>query len=720
MAERPETPSEVDDEDAKFWLAEIEAAKLRHKGWYKAAEQAEKRYKARCDGEEGGTFGRLNILWANVETQKAAIDDDFGNPQVSRVNASGQDHLARHISTVLEQTIDAAVKEDGDNHEIACAVHDIFLPGRGQVWLELEEVSSDEQGAVAWASAPLKRLKYIDYLEGPGNSFKDLPWVARGHLFSLDDLVRQFGLDKEKAKAIPRNWSLPLPKEMENKSEADKEPFKRARVWEIWARLPEKRRVYVAEGHDAALAVTPDPFRLKRFFPCPRPILANGDESWQTPITDYSRYEDQALELDRICNRIYVLTETLRRRGVADKQFPELKELETCGDNVLIMVDKLKLDAKGGLRNAVEWEDLTANIAVLQQLHEQRASLITTIYELSGISDLARGQTDPNETLGAQKLKKTFGSSRFSMREEAARRFAAEAYALKGEVIAEHFPRDQIQEMSGVPLPTEQERKEARQALQALQQAAQQGGQSPEIDPYDLAELQGKAQAQCTWEKTERILRSDRRRCYMVDIETDQTAYMDEEADKKSRVDFMNITNQLMQTFGPMIQANPANGEVFKQIMLFVISSFKAGRSMEDKLERAIDNAIAMAAQSQGQQQQDPKAAADAQVAQSRVQVAQIQQQTAQINLQRAQIEAQGKGADLGVKAQETQLKAIEGQQKVQAAHDTNQAKQVGHAIDMQNRFEQLQFERTQRATAREEILKDNHAKSQTPKGNAK
>jgi hypothetical protein len=714
--DNPETQSEV-GASARFWLSEIEAAKERACDWYEKAEEAEDRYR---DDQER-PFGSLNIFWANVEVQRAAIGEDFGKPQVTRVNAPENDGgLSRHIANVWERSVAAAVRDTNDNHDIALAVNDVFIPGKGQVWLELEVISKGEDGKPTWVSAPLVRVPYKDYLEGPATRWGDTPWVARGHLFTRDELISQCKISEEEADKVPLNVQLPFENRKSDKADRTtrgREQFKRARVWEIWTRYPEKARLYVAEGHDEVLCWDADPFRLKGFFPCPRPMLANGDEGWQAPLTDYSRYEDQAKELDRLSERIFVLTETLKRRGVYDKQFAELQDLAKSGDNVLVAVENfgqlLKAGGGNGLAGVVLWEDLTPTITVLRELHVQRNELVKLIYELSGISDLARGHTDPDETLGAQRLKQSFGSSRFRKREKESRRFAAEAYAIKAEIIAELFPREQLQEMCGIKLPLQKEIDEAQAQLQQImqfqQQAKQAGMQVPPPNQEQVAYLMQLAQTRFSWEKTAQVLQSDYRRCYHVECETDQTNFIDEEADKQARTQFFTTAMQTLQQIGPMIQGNPKNGEIFKQMMMFVISSFRAGRGLEEGLERAVDEAIQLASQQQGQQQPDPKAAAEAQAAQFKLQTAQIGLQKAQLDLQAAQVST---GANAQVEAQKAQLsaqqaaiKVFEAQGKAKATQDTNQAKAVGHQIDMQNKAEQLEFERARRATAEEVVL---------------
>jgi hypothetical protein len=445
-------------------------------------------------------------------------------------------------------------------------------------------------------------------------------------------------------------------------------------------------------------------------------------------MTDYSRYEDQAKELDEISARIFVHTANLRRRGIHDKKFKEIADLAEAADNVTLAVDNwVELQSKGGLMKVIEWEDLQPTITVLAELHKQRAELIQLIYELSGISDLARGQTDPNETLGAQKLKQTFGSSRFQRREAEARRFAAEAFGIKGEIVAEHFPREQLAEMTGVMLPTQKEIDDAKAQLQRIQQAYQQAqaeaqqaaqtgqpapAQLPPPDPEQLRSLTVIAQAPFSWERIAKVLRSDYRRCYAVEVETDQSNFVDEEADKTARIQFLGIFNQLMQQFGPMIQGNPANGEFFKKIIMFVLGAFHLGRAVEEEIEHIIDNAVQQASQQQGQQQPDAKA----QVAQINLQIAQTKLQHEQVKMQGAMqasgADAQQKVQEQQFKVQEAQLNAQEAQAKVQTQTMANEAKRQGHLVDLQNKSENLAFERATRADAREALL---HGPTQAP-----
>ena len=132
------------------------------------------------------------------------------------------------------------------------------------------------------------------------------------------------------------------------------------------------------------------------------------------PVPDYCEYEDQAQELDNLTQRIYLLVKACKAVGVFNAEFKELGRLFTEGvDNKLFPVTAwAAMSEKGGLKGAIDMMDTSAIIKTLQQLYQSREVVKQSIYEISGISDILRGSTNANETLGAQQLKANFGSLR--------------------------------------------------------------------------------------------------------------------------------------------------------------------------------------------------------------------------------------------------------------------------------------------------------------------
>src|SRR5690606_111717 len=97
--------------------------------------------------------------------------------------------------------------------------------------------------------------------------------------------------------------------------------------------------------------------------------------------------------------------------------------------------------------------------------------------------------------------------------------FVRDCFRLKAEIIAEHFTREKLSEMTGIDLPMQAEIDQARQQLQMFAQAAQQpqqpqlpppgaqgmapqlpAPQMPQPDPETLKELQSIAKS-VSWEE---------------------------------------------------------------------------------------------------------------------------------------------------------------------------------------------------------------------------
>jgi hypothetical protein len=90
----------------------------------------------------------------------------------------------------------------------------------------------------------------------------------------------------------------------------------------------------VVEGyHEFVREPESDPLRLENFFPWPKPLWSVMANDTLKPTPEYTLYQDQALELDDLTQRIDVLTSALRRRGVYDAQFKEMLTMLTGKDD---------------------------------------------------------------------------------------------------------------------------------------------------------------------------------------------------------------------------------------------------------------------------------------------------------------------------------------------------------------------------------------------------
>lgn len=626
---------------ASFWHKHVEGAKEREKDWRKKAEDVEHRYLDERQRYTGGRDyeRRVNILWSTTETLKSALFAQLGQPDVRRqFPMPGRANMvARTAAVIMERSLVACNNRYDPEGEIEAAISDYLIAGRGQCWLEYEADVSDDDRVIE-QRARIVYVNWPDFLHGNGKCWSNIRWVGRRHYYTKQDLKRDW---PEDADDIPLNYDIDDGKSREKPDE----DFKRAIVYEIWDRQ-KKQRIYIAEGFDHELERQDDPYQLENFFPCPEPLYAVRTTGDLVPTPEFTQWEDQATELDRIHTRIWRLIEQLKYCGVYDGSNEDddtLKNLGKLQDGEFIPhANFAELIKAGGLAQIFQVRELQPIATAIQHLTARADRLIEFIYELTGISDIARGSTDPRETAKAQEKKAQFGAQRLDKRRREIDRFIGDLYRMKAEVIAEHFTRERLEQMSGVKIPFQAEIEQAEQTLQrvqqvmqqrqqqqqAAQQAQQQGGQQQpgqamqgaqgaqqmpqqrpqpvDVTPLVLMDREQLEDAKRTteapsWEEVRAILRSDDRRNYNVQVETDISALGDQEQEKQSRLEFTKVIADLMERAVPAAQGNPAMGELMKETVLFVARSYKVGRTLEETLEDAFDKLQQQPAQGEDQ-----------------------------------------------------------------------------------------------------------------------
>lgn len=632
---------------AAFWFKQLDAADKREEAWRKQGTEVQCRYlddrKGYLDGEVYER--RVNILWSNTELQKGSLFANLGNPDVRRAFPKpGRDNkIARTCGLVLERALTACNNRYSPKAQIKDAVEDQLLPGRGICWLEYEATvgagdkpkpssslekfrkakpESSDQAApnsdqapqpsehIAYQDSRFCHVEWKDFRHGSAKKWDDVPWVARLKLYTKDDVK---DLWPDMADKIKCDYVVEEQKTTGLMGDKDQD-FRRAKIWEIWYK-PKKIRVYAAEGCDEELSREDDPYHLEGFFPCPMPLYAVKTASSLTPKSEFLQYKDQADELDRVNTRIWRLLEKLRYCGVYDASGEDSDALTDIGnleDGQFKPYKNFRALAEGGgLAAAFQVRDLAPIAAAIQALSQRAMELIQAIFEVTGLSDVLRGATDPNETLGAQDLKARFGSQRMQNKQEDVQDFVCALYKMQAELIAEHYEREQLEEMTGIRLPLAADRDEAKALLKASEQAktaaqqmqqaqpqpgaapgmppqmpAQQPPQDPlaDVEPDIIQELTEIADA-CSWEEVSAVLRSDDRRNYKIDVETDATDYEETESEKKQRIEFVTMMQGLIASALQAGQSNPGVWTLAKEMTMFAARAFKIGRSLEETID---------------------------------------------------------------------------------------------------------------------------------------
>lgn len=567
---------------------------------------------------------KFNILWSNVNVLSGALYNKSPKPDVRR-RFIDKDPVAREVAAVLERGVSFMLDSYDFDGTADWAISDYLTAGYGQVRVRYNPyfgkgkpipVTAEEDGQFRYngeqiepeeidgqpmyspeeivyqeiTCEPLEWRKFRwDHL---AKRWEDVNWCCIDHYMTRTELIENFG-DTGKKVSLTHSDSGKAGKESDSTH---------ALVHEIFDKK-KRQIVMVSEGYkEGPIETKDDALNLQGFYPFPKPIFATQISGSLVPVPDYIFYQDQAEELNSVTSRIDALVEALKVRGVYDASFSELVSVLSSGDNHLTPVKDFaaRFDGKD-LHSVIAFMPLEELAKVVAALYQQRDQIKLTIYEITGISDIVRGTTDPSETLGAQQLKGQFADMRLSKRRNRLQSFLRDIIRIKAEIIAEHFEPVTLQLMTGI-----------------------------EVNDQML-----------------QILRSDMLRSFKVDVETESTMSVDADTEQKNRLDALTALSQFLQLAVPAVQAGLIPPEVAKELALFGIRGFKHSRQLEDVIERI------------GSQDSNDPSALQAQLAQAQAEVQQLQMQLQQGSgmLQELQQQAEGKQAELQIKQQSEQSK---------------------------------------------------------------
>jgi hypothetical protein len=445
---------------AERWTMEFAAAREKVRKWHGQAEKILDRY---LDERDRATVGesRLNLFSANVDTQHAMLFGKVPGADVARRFEDPNDDVARVAAEMWERILTPLSASDPYVTALGYVLEDRLLPGFGFATARYEvetEQATDETGnpVLDEAGEPVetkaRESVEVDYhywksvLWSPCRTFEESRWWAWCSPLTRADLVKRFGEDV--GAAIPMNAKTG------KKGEADaakNDPWARAEVWEIWCK--EDRTVYwYVEGFNRILDEKPDPLGLDDFYPFPKPMIARPTTRALVPRPDFLLGQDLYNEIDNLSTRIKLLEDAIRVAGVYDASSTEVARLLTdAGFNKLYPATNCAMFAeKGGLKGAVDWFPLEQVVNAIKILTEKRAEKIGLLQQVTGWSDIMRGQSNASETLGAQQMKAQYGSVRIEKFRNEFARYATDLQRIRAEIIAKHFDPKTIIERSNV------------------------------------------------------------------------------------------------------------------------------------------------------------------------------------------------------------------------------------------------------------------------------
>lgn len=622
------------------WYNTIAAYERTYKKWEGRADKILKRY--RDDSRtQNNPNARFNILYSNVQTVIPAIFARLPRPDVSR-RFRDNDPVGRVASMMLERALEFELEHYTDyKSAMDSVVFDRMIGGRGTAWVryephivadekgmpedgfqvseDIDEVDESQEGLenesperIEYECVPIDYVHWRDFGHSVARTWEEVTSVWRKVYMNRNALVERFG--EEVGYQIPLDSTPSDGKTYAHQQDAAEQ----AVIYEIWDK-ESGMALWISKSLGKILDERPDPLQLENFWPCPKPLYSNLTTENLEPIPDFTMYQDQARELDTLADRIDGLINALKVRGVYDASSSELQRLFSEGENnTLIPVHNwMAFAEKQGMKGAIDLVDIAPFANALMSCYQAMEQVKGQIYEIMGIADIQRGQTDPNETLGAQIIKSNNAAGRLKTMQHHVVNFATTLLSIKAQIICNHFSEDTIVKISG---------------------ADQLSDQDKQLVPQALA-----------------LLKSESAKNFRIEVTSDSMIYQDEQQEKQNRVEFLTAVSQFVQTALPVGQAAPELIPLFMEMLKFGVTAFKAGKQMEGLIDETADK---FREQAKAQEGQPKPPSPEVQKLQMQAQMKQQEMQAQmQLEQQKMQANIEMERAKQEYQSQETQVR---------------------------------------------------------------
>ena len=626
------------------------------KKWEARSQKIVKRYRDDNRSQHTNETAKFNILWSNVQTLIPAVYARLPKAAVNR-RFGDNDPVGRVASQLIERSLDFEIEHYSDfRSAMRHAVEDRFLGGRGVAWVRYEPhvvaqdmpddgyqvtedvdketgigagnegnastldggagMEAEPQEEIEYECAPTDYVHWKDFGHSVARTWEEVTQVWRWVYMTREALIERFG--EEVGNKIP----LDAGPETNKQYGQNNRDFTRAKICELWD-LETDKVYWFSKNAGQIIDERDDPLGLEGFFPCAKPLYATMTSDTLVPIPDFVLYQDQAQELDILTDRIDGLVKALRIRGVYDASQPALQRLLTEGDNnTLIPVDKwMGFSEKGGLKGSIDILPIDQIAGALIQCYRARDEIKGQIYEITGISDIVRGQTSASETATAQQIKGQYAGLRLRSMQEDVALFASELIRLKAQIICSKFQP---------------------QTIIAYAAAEQMSDADKQLVPQALMLLKDK------------VLRN-----FRIEVAADSLVQIDENQTKRDRVEFLQAMGGFLTQALPMGQQSPELVPMLVDMVKFGISAYKQAAPIEGTIDQAMEQLKqkqAMAAQQPpqpdpemvkmqlDQQREQARTEADMQIEQIKMQSeAALEKQKQDFEAWKVQFEAQNK-----------------------------------------------------------------------------
>lgn len=509
-----------------LWMHKISVAEKKFAEYYDLITEIRQYY--RNDKKRN----KQNIFWASVETLKPFVYFKQPQPFVVRVNKNANQAQALACK-ILERALAWNMKQFDFDSVVKYARNDFLLSGMGILWEQycssFKQVGADfikdkEKVETTYVS-PTMFLADTDKV----NVWEDVEWIARRMYMNISEVAANFSAETvEKVRSQCGQNSV-------------------LTVYEIWDK-PTRTIYYISPQYGADfLHIQPDVLHLSGFFPCPKPIMATLANDGIIPVPDYVEIKSLLEELDGVNNRMRLTMQALKVSGCYDNSFPELANILDKDITLISLADFDKLKDAGGIKGVIDFAPIGQYIEALQILAQRRQVLIDSIYEVTGVSDIMRGTSQRVETATAVTQKTNFGTLRNQDRQNDMQRFLKDLFAIKAEIICEHFSPEFL-----LSFLTAEERQNHETMIKAVQ-----------------------------------ILKHDKLRGMMIDLETD--GCYNQEATGQKVLDTLNDINTMIGEAMKMVSVQPALLPLYRQMIESAVATMPNARQFDVIMEQVFN-----------------------------------------------------------------------------------------------------------------------------------
>ncbi|UXN69918.1 hypothetical protein N8A98_22365 [Devosia neptuniae] len=684
----------ADAKSATGWLNLITESEAYFRDWNERCDNIDKLYANLSKLANTARDREMSLFWANLQTLQPSI---YSRPPVPVIMPRFQDRrpIPRMSSELLERSVTVSFETGHLDRTMKLVRNDLARLGRGVLWPRYE--TKDEAGKGKKVCVDFKFRR--DFVHDMARCWAEVGWVAGAGYLTKKEMRKRF---------LKHSGDVYQSATYSTRKDVNGDKLGRrltAKVWELWSKT-ENKVVWVTEGCDKVLDEAKPHLTLDDFFPCPEPAYGTRQPESLVPVPDVMQYRDQLEEINELTARMAALSEAVKVRGFYPSGAGELGDaieaaVKAASDNVvLIPISNWAATGDGAAKDFIVWWPIDQIVSTIAQLIKLRQQLIQDVYEVSGISDILRGATNPNETLGAQELKAQTGSVRIRDRQDEMVRVSRDVTRIHAEIMAEEFDSTTLLDMAQMQMPTDADvakqvkaledqakrMKAAVDAEMAKPETQAMAQQNPEEAQKAIEEAmqKGKAildqvnqlKATVTIDQVMKLLKDQRLRPFVLDIETDSTIVPDENAQKQRATEYITSMTGLFAQLVPAVQQVPQIAPVAGQMINYINGVFRTGRQFAQVIEEFTDQMKGMASQPKGPPPEQVKQDAEAKAAEAK---AQIEATTAQADAQKTAAEAERTHVENAERMQALQSKqqreALELQIKEQEAADASRAR---------------------------------------------